>query len=141
MEDNFQYSKETEGIIIKVIVTYMGHHILPTEEYYVWAYTINIQNNNNETVKLNTRHWEIIDSKGIISKVEGKGVVGEHPILKANEVFEYTSGTYLTSNSGIMKGYYNFSYCNEDKEEKKSSFQVIIPAFSLDVPNSNAPIN
>lgn len=135
MEEHFQYSQTTNNILVKVMVNYIGYHDLPNKEYHVWVYTINIENNSDKTVKLAKRHWEIIDNKGIINKIDGNGVVGEQPVLKTNEIFEYTSGTYLNTHSGIMKGYYDLYNCDDNKE---NTFKVIIPAFSLDAPDKGA---
>ena len=60
-------------------------------------------------------------------------MVGEQPTLKPGESFEYTSGTPLSTPSGIMVGTY------EMKAEGGELFQVAVPAFSLDSPYQ--PIN
>ena len=67
--------------------------------------------------------------------MKGKGVVGEQPIIQPGDEFEYTSGTPLKTNSGLMHG----SYQMEDFNGK--SFEVSIPPFSLDVPNNNKKLN
>ena len=43
---------------------------------------------------------------GRVQEVRGPGVVGEQPVLKPGESFEYTSGTPLPTPSGIMVGTY-----------------------------------
>ena len=59
----------------------------------------------------------------------GPGVVGEQPVLKPGESFEYQSGTHLSTPSGIMVGTYRMETPNG------TSFEVRIPAFSLDSPH------
>jgi ApaG protein len=129
---DFQYSERTDDIIVSVLVIYIGNYYVKDEHCYAWAYTINIQNVGNSTVKLLNRNWEIIDNKGMITKVQGPGVVGENPVLKPGEVFEYTSGTSLKSSSGIMRGYYEL--INVDTN---TFLNVKIPPFSLDSIDEN----
>ena len=59
-----------------------------------------------ETVQLKTRHWHITDAHGRLQEVRGAGVVGEEPVLKPGENFEYTSGVPLPTPSGFMAGTY-----------------------------------
>ena len=82
------------------------------------------------TVKLMSRCWKIIDENGYQKEVRGDGVVGEQPTLKPGESFEYTSGTPLSTSSGLMHGSYFMT------NDEGTEFEVKIPAFSLDVPNS-----
>lgn len=102
----------------------------PSEDNYIWAYKVYIKNNSMNTVKLVSRCWKIIDENGYQKEVRGDGVVGEQPILKPGETFEYTSGTPLNTRSGLMHGSYLMT------NDKGKKFEVKIPAFSLDIPNS-----
>ena len=47
--------------------------------------------------------------------MRGEGVVGEQPILKPGEKYEYTSGAPLNTPSGFMNGYYEMSKKKFDK--------------------------
>jgi ApaG protein len=105
------------------------------EDSYLWAYKVKIKNDGNDTVKLISRHWKIFDSNGSFKEVKGKGVVGEQPVLEPGEEFEYTSGTPLKTSSGLMHG----SYQMEDYDGKE--FEVLIPPFSLDIPNKVNKLN
>ena len=87
-----------------------------------------IRNIGLKTVTLISRHWKIIDANGFQKEVIGDGVVGEQPVLKPGESFEYTSGTPLNTTSGLMRKL-------SVKYEDGSRFEVQIPAFSLDIPN------
>jgi ApaG protein len=62
-------------------------------------------------------------------------VVGKQPVLKPGERFEYTSGTPLTTSSGIMVGSYQMVTTGGEQ------FDVTIPAFSLDAPGSVRRVN
>ncbi len=129
------YEKTTREITITVQPFYLDEQSSPDEEHYVWAYRVNIENGSDETVTLINRHWRITDKMGRLQEVKGPGVVGEQPVLKPGESFEYTSGTPLPTPSGIMVGSY------EMESELGVRFNVDIPAFSLDSPYDSAPIN
>jgi ApaG protein len=75
-----------------------------------------------------SRHWCITDCNGMSQEVDGPGVVGEQPVLKPGEQFEYSSYTSLAAPSGIMAGTYKMN------GDSGRSFEVAIPAFSLDSP-------
>ena len=107
----------------------------PAQNNYLWAYKVNIKNTGLKTVQLISRHWKIIDANGYQKEVIGDGVVGEQPKLGPGESFEYTSGTPLQTSSGLMHG--SYFMLNEEGEE----FEVVIPAFSLDIPNQEKIIN
>ena len=79
-------------------------------------------------MQLKTRHWRITDAFGRLQEVEGPGVVGEEPILKPGELFEYTSGVPLPTPSGFMVGSYGMVTAAGEH------FDIEIPAFSLDQP-------
>ena len=129
------YVATTRGIRITVNPAYLEDQSSPLDNHYVWVYQVRIENQGPETVQLRTRHWKITDSNGHMDEVRGPGVVGEQPILKPGEKFEYTSGTPLSTPSGIMAGSYEME--NEDGEY----FDVAIPAFSLDSPYQPVQLN
>ena len=122
------YSKTTNGVIVTVTPYFLDDQSSPQESHYVWAYQVNILNNSDITMKLDHRNWIIIDANGKIVNVQGEGVVGEFPILEPGESFEYTSGTPLKTNNGMMQGFYLMS------RENGEQLKIDIPAFSLDSP-------
>lgn len=129
------YSKTTKGIKVTVTPYFLDDQSSPNESHFVWAYQVNIQNSSSSTIKLNHRNWIIIDANGKIINVQGEGVVGEFPILKPGESFEYTSGTPLKTSNGIMQGFYLMS--QKDGEQIK----IDIPTFSLDSPYNKKNIH
>jgi ApaG protein len=129
------YSETTRSINVSVEPIYLEEHSSPAEGRYVWAYHVRIENRGGETVQLRNRHWKITDSRGQMQEVRGPGVVGEQPILRPGEAFEYTSASPLPTPSGIMVGTYEMqTRCGE-------SFSVQIPAFSLDSPHQQVRLN
>jgi ApaG protein len=122
------YQATTRTIQVTVESFYLDEQSTPSDDHYVWAYQIHIENQGPEVVQLLNRHWHITDANGRGQEVEGPGVVGEQPVLNPGESFEYTSGTPLTTPSGIMVGTY------EMVTSTGELFDVKIPAFSLDSP-------
>ena len=129
------YQKTTRSIQVTVIPLYLAEQSEPDDNHYVWAYQVSLKNKGTETVQLLTRYWHITDANGKVLEVRGDGVVGEQPILRAGEQFEYTSGTPLSTPSGIMTGSYRM------ETSAGESFDVEIPAFSLDSPHGNKQIH
>ncbi|PWC56155.1 MULTISPECIES: Co2+/Mg2+ efflux protein ApaG [unclassified Azospirillum] len=129
------YSKTTRSIRITVNPMYLEDQSAPTENHFVWAYHVRIENEGSETVQLRTRYWRITDSFGRVQEVRGPGVVGEQPVLEPGEAFEYTSGTPLAAPSGIMVGSYQM------ETGRGETFDVAIPAFSLDSPHQPRQLN
>ena len=122
------YSETTRSITITVRPIYLEEHSSPADDHYVWAYHVRIENSGDETVQLRNRHWKIIDSVGRLQEVRGPGVVGEQPVLKPGQSFEYTSSCPLTTPSGFMVGDY------EMETRSGERFLARVPAFSLDIP-------
>lgn len=123
------YNETTQSISVTVEPIYLEDQSSPTDNHFVWAYQVKIENRSHKTVQLLNRYWRITDSHGRVQEVRGAGVVGEQPTLKPGESFEYTSGTPLPTPSGIMVG------CYEMETESGVRFDVAVPAFSLDSPH------
>lgn len=117
--------KKDHNIIVSATPTYLEDRSAPDRAQFVFAYTINIENQGNLAAKLLTRHWVITDSEGQIEEVRGPGVVGEHPHLQPGEHFQYTSGAVLKTPLGFMSGSYQM------RDEKGELFDAPIPTFTL----------
>jgi ApaG protein len=129
------YRAVTRKIEVTVTPRFVSERSSPSNGYYFWAYTIDIANVGGETVQLKTRHWRITDALGRLQEVKGPGVVGEEPVLKPGESFEYTSGVPLPTPSGFMSGSYGMVTAGGEH------FVIEIPAFSLDSPTAERTIN
>lgn len=119
----------TKGIKISVDTKYKGTSYRNNRLYYMFAYIITIENTSLETVKLTDRFWKIYDSLNKTEIVSGEGVVGQTPILKPNDIYTYSSGCFLESNMGAMKGFYTMINL-----ETYDQFKVFIPTFQLITP-------
>jgi ApaG protein len=129
------YRAVTHDIEVRVEPFYLEDRSSPEDNRYVWAYRITLTNNSAETVTLLARYWHITDALGRVEEVRGAGVVGEQPELHPGDSYQYTSGCPLTTPSGIMVGRYTM------QNERGMTFEVDIPAFSLDVPGGKRSVN
>lgn len=129
------YSAMTRSIKVTVEPHFLEDQSSPVDDHFVWAYRVRIENQGGETVQLRRRHWRITDGMGRVQEVRGPGVVGEQPVLAPGQSFEYTSGTPLSTPSGIMVGTYQMETGNGEH------FDVDIPAFSLDSPHQSVRLN
>ena len=129
------YKATTRAIQVMVQPQYLPAQSEPEKSQFVWAYTVRIENGGDVAVQLRSRHWKITDGLGRLQEVKGPGVVGKTPLLRPGEVFEYTSGTPLSTPSGIMGGTYQMV------DEAGEKFDIEIPTFSLDTPTVQRSLN
>jgi ApaG protein len=71
---------------------------------FAFAYTVTVRNSGDVTSQLIGRHWIVSDGNGHVEEIRGLAVVGQQPVLKPGETFEYTSWTRLATPSGTMRG-------------------------------------
>ena len=126
------YTKLTHNICITIEPIFLDDQSLPFDNQFVWAYQVWIENQSSETVQLVSRPWRITDGNGVTSEVKGEGVVGEKPWITPGTTYHYTSGTPLSTPSGMMEGVYHM------KTKSGKPIDVLIPAFSLDSPYEKA---
>lgn len=136
IEENF-YSKTSEMVKITIFPIYLESQSNPDENQYIWAYHVRIENNRQHPIQLKKRYWNIVDSLGRIIEVSGVGVIGKEPVINPGETYEYTSGTPLSTPSGVMSGVYTMI----EPDQEEDSFDVTIPTFSLDSPHQQMTIN
>ncbi|MBC7743364.1 MAG: Co2+/Mg2+ efflux protein ApaG [Bdellovibrionaceae bacterium] len=124
--------KRTQNIEFQIASTtvYVESESVPEQSRYFFAYKITIKNAGSMGAQLMNRHWVITDAFGHTEEVKGPGVVGLQPRITAGQVFEYDSACPLRTNSGTMKGKYEF--LSDDGE----SFEVEIPEFYLIAPGA-----
>jgi ApaG protein len=129
------YKAVTRGISVTVQCRFMPEESSPRDARYFFAYTVEIINTGLERVQLRARHWKIIDGNGQRQEVRGAGVVGKEPVLEPGGSFNYTSGCPLPTPNGTMEG----SYVMETASGE--TFDVQIPAFSLDIPTAKRVVH
>lgn len=111
---------------IEVQTAYLPEQSNPAAGVFGFAYTITITNTGKVTGQLISRHWIISDANGLTEEVKGLGVVGQQPLLKPGESFQYTSGCRLRTPSGTMHGTF---HCVSDEGEP---FATPVPLFVLE---------
>jgi ApaG protein len=95
---------------------------------HAYAYTVSIVNSGDIAAQLIARHWVIVDALGRTEEVRGLAVVGQQPLLKPGERFEYTSWTRIATPQGTMRGTY---FC---MTADARLFEAEVPEFMLAVP-------
>jgi ApaG protein len=129
------YSSTTHDIRVTVQPVFLEEQSSPDDRQFMWAYQVRIENLGDQTVRLRNRFWSITDADGRTQEVRGPGVVGEQPVLRPGDSFEYTSGCPLNTPSGMMVGSYGM------EAETGEWLEVAIPAFSLDSPHQRVSLN
>lgn len=122
------FEQKTGDVIVRVEPDFLPEQSSPSEGRFIWAYTVEIENQSDTDLQVMERFWKIADSHGMVHEVRGEGVVGEKPVVKPGETFRYTSGAPLSAPSGMMLGTYSLQSPNGEQ------FAVDIPAFALDSP-------
>lgn len=100
----------------------------PASDRYIFAYTITFENVGTVAAQLISRHWIITDGNSRVQEVRGLGVVGQQPLLKPGESFEYTSGCQLDTPVGTMRG--SFQMTADDGMQ----FEATVGEFTLSIP-------
>ncbi|WP_372659396.1 Co2+/Mg2+ efflux protein ApaG [Hydrogenophaga sp.] len=106
---------------------YLSEQSSPEEDVYAYAYTITVTNTGEVPAQLISRHWIIEDASGHTEEVKGLGVVGNQPLLRPGESFQYTSGTRMKTPTGHMRG--SFFCVAEDGER----FEAPVASFVFDM--------
>ena len=115
-------------IIVSAYPQYVADQSDPERDHYLFAYTIRITNSGTVAAQLISRHWIITDGELRVEEVRGLGVVGEQPLIRPGETYEYSSGCQLETPVGTMRG--NYQMVAEDG----TSFEAEIPEFTLSIP-------
>jgi ApaG protein len=120
--------------VVEVQPQYLPDQSSPEENVFVFAYTITVTNVGDLAAQLISRTWNVNDANGHTERVKGLGVVGQQPLLKPGQAFEYTSGTHLRTPTGTMHGSF---FCVAEDGEK---FDADVPMFVLDALSGEAGI-
>ncbi|MEI7531814.1 MAG: Co2+/Mg2+ efflux protein ApaG [Betaproteobacteria bacterium] len=115
---------------VSVKVEYLEEQSNPDQKQYNFAYTITIKNESLLAVQVIARQWLITDAEEKVQEVRGLGVVGQQPLLKSGEQFQYTSWASLPTPVGSMKGIF---FCIS---EEADLFEVMIQEFALAMPRT-----
>lgn len=139
----------SEDIRVHVTSSYRPERSDNALDKHCFAYNIRITNESKKSIQLVSRRFEI-QTIGSTNKdvVQGPGVTGRQPVLKAGESFEYTSTAPLsvkplldkTPAVARMQGEYNFVILGDDGSTPLSStplqaqlgmFHFVLPAMDV----------
>ncbi len=117
-------------VTVEPKASFLAEQSDPAKNQYVFTYTITITNTGDVAAQLLSRHWIITDADHKVQEVKGLGVVGQQPLLKPGESFEYTSGASIPTAVGTMHGSYQMMAADG------MAFDAPIPLFTLSVPRT-----
>ncbi|XP_056383659.1 F-box only protein 3 [Hyla sarda] len=124
----------TDEITISVSTSFLPELSSIHPPHYFFTYRIRMEMAKNalpeKACQLDSRYWRITNAKGNVEEVQGPGVVGDYPQLRAGRVYEYTSCTTFSTTSGYMEGSYTFHRL----DNKNEVFTVAIPRFHMKCP-------
>ena len=115
-------------ITVTVKTTHIPGQSDEANNRYVFAYTVTIVNSGSVAARLVSRHWIVTDAENRAQEIRGLGVVGEQPLLKPQQSYEYTSATAIPTPVGTMRGSYQMM------AEDGTAFDAQIPEFTLTAP-------
>ena len=121
------YTATTRAIRVVVTPQHLLDQTDPAKSQYVWSYQVRIENRGDVAVQLRSRHWKITDGLGRKQEVKGPGVVGQQPVLRPGEHFEYTSGCVLETPRGNMRGSYQMQASGGGFDAEIASFELAMP--------------
>jgi ApaG protein len=118
------------AIDIRVETRFVPDQSTPTDNRYVFPYTVTLRNAGSMPAQLLARHWVIVDANGKTEEVRGDGVVGEQPWMRPGDDYQYSSGAVLETAVGTMHGSYQMM------ADDGTRFDAPIPPFTLSIPRT-----
>ena len=123
-------SMVTRDIKVEVEPEFLPHQSDPKAGLWMFGYHVRVANQGKEPVQLVSRHWFITDANGRVEEVRGPGVVGEQPVIRPGQSYEYRSGCPLPTPMGTMHGTYQMVTAKGER------FDAVIAPFTLAEPYS-----
>ncbi|YCM44728.1 ApaG domain [Verrucomicrobiaceae bacterium 227] len=119
---------EVPGLRVEVEeVIYMPHLDAPEERPFPFVYFLSIVNDSDRKLTIWGRKWIVRDRNGETVVVEGRGVVGETPVLGPGERFSYNSYHVVKTDSEASGSFFG-------TVEGGEKIRVSIPPFHLVLP-------
>ncbi len=119
----------THDITVRANARYLPKQSNPLYGKFIFGYQISIENGSKHTVQLLSRRWVIKNAGGVVRIVEGRGVVGQQPIIAPGESHQYISYCDLDTEMGSMSGSYLVR-----RLDTGELLEVRIPLFQLVIP-------
>ncbi len=114
------------SIRVRVRPEYLPSRSDPSQPMHVFGYHVTIEYHappGAAVAQLVSRRWRIIDARGGEEHVQGEGVVGQQPMLRPGERFEYASYCPLRTSWGTMEGAYGMVLL--DQQGQPTARQVV----------------
>ncbi|MCL4176301.1 MAG: ApaG domain [Verrucomicrobia bacterium] len=122
---------EPQGLRVTVDdVVYQPDVPTPVDRPHCFVYFISIHNNTSAPITIKGRKWVVTNALGVITAVEGDGVVGQFPTILPGQKFSYNSFHLLDTATGQAQG----SYLGLDANGQ--TVLARIPPFDLIVPDT-----
>lgn len=120
--------REVPGLTVELErVVHLPELEAPPERPHPFAYFIRIINESVETISILGRKWILRDDTGQVFVVEGRGVVGQSPVLKPGEVFSYNSYHVVAGDSMASGTFFGLG-------QDGVGIRIRIPEFELKIP-------
>uniref|UniRef100_A0A915HJY7 ApaG domain-containing protein n=1 Tax=Romanomermis culicivorax TaxID=13658 RepID=A0A915HJY7_ROMCU len=84
-----------------------------------------------DACQLSTRHWVIKDENGHVDRVDGSGVVGQHPVMKPGALHHWISGVSFKTCLGRMSGHFSMKNLRNGGH---SMVEILCPEYILRAP-------
>jgi len=62
-----QYEQRTEDVIVRVAPEFLAEQSNPRDSRFIWAYTVEIDNQSDRDLTVTDRFWQIADSSGQVA--------------------------------------------------------------------------
>ncbi|CAN8023275.1 unnamed protein product [Ixodes persulcatus] len=100
----------TDNITVSVATCFVPElsSINPPHFFHTYRITMSMPEDalEKDSCQLESRHWIITDENGLEERVDGRGVVGEYPVMCPGAYFSWVSCTSLSTTYGNMKGHF-----------------------------------
>jgi len=67
------FEQRTKDVVVRVEPEFLADQSSPAESRFIWAYTVEIDNQGAKDLTVTDRFWQIADSSGQVQEVRGKG--------------------------------------------------------------------
>ncbi len=120
---------ELDGLRVTVDrVVYQPDAATPPDRPHCFAYFVTIHNDTDETITIKGRKWVATNSRGVITAVEGDGVVGQYPTIASGEDFSYNSYHLMDTRTATAEGSYLGVTANGQRVLARiPRFEMIVP--------------
>ena len=100
----FTYKEQTDNVMVEITPSLIKERSIPEQDHYFYMYNVTIHNLSEDDIQLMRRYWIIKNGNGTHREIEGSGVVGCQPMIKAKDSFTYKSYCPLDTETGNLRG-------------------------------------